>query len=71
MLYHQGMDDETADIRRRIAEARGVQKRLTQMQQRIRQQHDRLEHVIRGFETGGVMDEFRPPRPSSESGRAR
>ena len=43
------MDDETAEIRRRIAEARGVQKRLTQMQNKIRQQHDRLEHVIRGF----------------------
>ena len=49
------MDEETAAIRRRIAEARRVQKRLTQMQDRIRQQHERLEHVIRGFD-----DEDRP-----------
>jgi hypothetical protein len=44
------MDEDTAAMRRRIAEARNVQKRLTQMQDRIRKQHDRLEHVIRGFD---------------------
>jgi hypothetical protein len=44
------MDDETAEMRRRIAEARSVQKRLTHMQNRIREQHERLEHVIRGFD---------------------
>ena len=49
------MDDDTAAMRRRIAEARDVQKRLTQMQDRIRKQHERLEHVIRGFD-----DEDRP-----------
>lgn len=43
------MDDDTAEIRRRIAEARGVQKRLAEMQARIRRQHQKLENVIRGF----------------------
>ena len=49
------MDNDTAAIRRRIAEARRVEKRLAEMQHRIRQQHERLEHVIRGFD-----DEDRP-----------
>jgi len=44
------MDDDTAAMRRRIAEARDVQERLTQVQERIRKQHERLEHVIRGFD---------------------
>lgn len=43
------MDQDTAEIRRKIAEARAVQKRLAEMQNRIRQQHHRLEDVIRGF----------------------
>jgi hypothetical protein len=44
------MDDDTAAMRRRIAEARDVRKRLTQLRERIRKQHERLEHVIRGFD---------------------
>ena len=51
------MDEEIEDIRRRIAEAHGVQRRLTQMQLKIRQQHDRLEHALRGFQ-----EEERPAR---------
>lgn len=57
------MDDETANIRRRIAEARGVQERLAEMQNRIRRQHERLENVIRGF------DEEDRPRPDDLSER--
>ena len=53
------MDDETREIQRRIAEARGVQQRLTQMQDRIRRQHDLLDDVIREVsERGGTSDEL-------------
>ena len=53
------MDDESAEVRRRIAEAKGVQQRLTEMQDRIRQQHDLLDDVIREVSgRGGSSDEL-------------
>ena len=71
------MDDETAAMRRRIAEAHHVQKRLTQMQDRIRKQHDRLEHVIRGFDEEDrpqpedLQDRLARLRRDSGGGRSR
>ena len=41
------MDDETADIRRRISEAKMMERRLAEMRDRIRRQHDELESAIR------------------------
>ena len=66
------MDDETAEIQRRIAEARGVQERLTQLQARIRQQHDELDDAIREVSEGrsktpdeltDSLTKIRPMRP--------
>ena len=71
VAVQQDMDEEAAAIRRRIAEARGVQQRLTQMQARIRRQHDQLEDALRGFieearpyadEFSGRLTTFRDPR---------
>lgn len=68
--FIESMDDEIAEIQRRIDEARGIQRRLTRMQARIRQQHDRLNDAIREVSEGhGSADQL--PDPATKGREAR